>query len=639
MASSDSIFPVIVGTAGHVDHGKSSLVRRLTGIDPDRWEEEKLRGLTIDLGFARFALPDGRIVGMIDVPGHERFLKNMVAGATSIDLALLVVAADDAVMPQTREHLDILELLGVERGIVALTKVDIVDEDARLLAEEEIQDLLAPTKLAGSPILRVSSITGEGFDELRAAIASTVAALEPRSTSGVFRMPVQRVFSVQGFGTVLTGIPLAGEIAVGDMLELVGKGLRSRIRGIQAYGQTVERARAGHSTALNLPDIPIEAAARGDVVAVPERLEAVDRLEVELRTVKDIGPLRHGEAVHVHVGTSEITARVFLLDQQDLAAGQTGLGQLVCDADVVCLPGDFALLRRLSPARTIAGGRVLGLGGRRLRRFREEVVDRLHEKERSLEDPKKRLGVALREAGATGLAFEEARRRLGCTDAEFDVILRAVLESGEAFRTTKSERLFSPLSVQREEARLAAKLAAYYEGHAMASTCPIAELRVGSSNEALLSVGLEQLVKKGLAEVLPGGMVQDPSRVDDVSPAERHELDAIRNWLDAAQQRPHTRQDFAQRWGRDGAMRLERLLEEKGAYAVSQDFLWGPKAYEAALQHVAEVCAANDGVLVIPELRDRLDTTRKYLIPFLEHLDRVGITARKGDRRILRRRD
>ncbi|MCA8970149.1 MAG: SelB C-terminal domain-containing protein, partial [Planctomycetes bacterium] len=396
--------------------------------------------------------------------------------------------------------------------------------------------------------------------------------------------------------------------------------------------------RAGHSTALNLPDIPIDSAERGDVVGVPDRLEAVDRLEIELRAVHDIGALRHGESVHLHLGTTETTARVFLLDQKDLPAGQTGLGQLVCDDHVVCLPGDFALLRRLSPARTIAGGRVLGLGGRRLRRFRDEVVDRLQEKERSLEDPQKRLGVALREAGAVGLSFEDARRRLGCTDREFEGMLAPVLERGDAYRAAKSERLFAPASVHREEERIARKLAEYYESHSMAATCPIAELRIGSSNEALLTVGLERLATTGAVEVLPGGMVQDPSRVERISPEERRLLDALSRWLDEAGQRPHTRQEFAQRWGRDGATHLERLLEDRGAHAVGQDFLWGPKSFETALRHVTEVCGANDGVLVIPELRDRLETSRKFLIPFLEHLDRVGITARKGDRRILRRR-
>lgn len=636
-----TIYPVIVGTAGHVDHGKSSLVRRLTGIDPDRWEEEKQRGLTIDLGFARFSLPDGRVVGMIDVPGHERFLKNMVAGATSIDLALLVVAADDSVMPQTREHLDVLQLLGVKRGIVALTKVDIVDEESRQIAEVEIEELLEGTSLEGSPIQRVSSITGEGFDELKTRIADTIESLEPRSTAGVFRMPVQRVFSVSGFGTVLTGIPLGGEIAVGETLELVGKGFTSRIRGIQAYSSSVETARAGHSTALNLPDIPVSAALRGDMIAVPGSLEAVDRLEVELHAVHGIGPLRHGESVHLHVGTSEVNARVFLLDQKDLPAGQSGMGQVVCEAPLVCLPGDFALLRRLSPARTIAGGRVLGLGGRRLRRFKTEVIGRLEEKERSLPEPAKRLEVALREAGADGLSFEDARRRLGCTADELTEIVAGVLDAGSVCRAPKSERLFARASVEREEQRVLTILETWYAEHSLSANCPIAELREregGTPNEDLLGVALGRLERAGRIETLAGGLIQDPSRVETISPEERRKLDELQAWLDEAGARAHTRSEFMTRWGKDGVERLERLLEEEGAHAVGADFLWGGKSYAAAVQHVVEVCEANDGGLVIPQLRDRLGTSRKFLIPFLEHLDRTGLTARKGDRRILRRR-
>jgi selenocysteine-specific elongation factor len=573
---------------------------------------------------------------MIDVPGHERFLKNMAAGATSIDLALLVIAADDGPMPQTREHLDVLELLGVRRGVVALTKIDLVDEEMRLLVEEEIESMLAGRSLQGSPIVPVSSVTGEGMDALRATLERILATIEPRSAEGAFRMPVQRVFSLAGFGTILTGIPLAGEIKVGETVEIVGKGLRSRIRGIHAYGRSVDQARAGHSTALNLPEIPLAQAARGDVVAVPDRLEAVDRLEMEVRMVGDVTPLRHGETVHLHLGTSELIARVFLLDSRDLPPRGVGLAQIVCEAAVACLPGDFGILRRLTPARTIAGGRVIGVGGRRLRRFREEVIDRLRAKEESLDSRQQRLAVILIEAGEPGLSRDQCLRRLGWTPQELDEALRDLLATEEVCQDKRSGRLFARRSVDRERERILATLAAYYEKHPLSSTCPIGELR-REAGEDILDVALGRLEEEGRLKVLPGGMIQDPARESRVSQQDRGKLGQVAEWVETAGSRAHSRDELLQEFGAEAKVLLERLLEERLAVAVGPEFVWGAAAYGKAVGIVGELCGQVGGTLDIPSLRDRLDTSRKYLIPFLEHLDRVGITARKGDRRILRR--
>ncbi len=263
------IQPIVIGTAGHIDHGKSTLVQALTGTDPDRWREEKERGMTIDLGFANMTLADGRRVGIVDVPGHERFIRNMVAGASGIDLVVLVVAADDGVMPQTREHLAIMGLLGVELGFVALTKIDLVDADMVDLAEEDVRETLAGTFLEDAPILRVSAITGEGLEELRTRVLEMAAEVPPRSEEGVFRMPIQRVFSARGFGTVVTGIPVTGRVATGDTLEVLPGGYKGKVRGIQAYHEKTDTARAGHSTALNLADVDHRRVRRGDVVVTP----------------------------------------------------------------------------------------------------------------------------------------------------------------------------------------------------------------------------------------------------------------------------------------------------------------------------------------------------------------------------------
>ena len=641
-SSSDAkIHPIIVGTAGHVDHGKSSLVRRLTGIDPDRLQEEKERGLTIDLGFAPLHLPDGTLVGIVDVPGHEKFLKNMVAGATSIDFALLVVAADDGVMPQTLEHLDVLHLLGVQKGMVLLTKIDLVDEELLELAELQVREAVEGTCFDDAPILKVSSVTQEGIPELIETLAEEVAQLAPRSAEGLFRLPVQRVFSKPGFGTILTGIPLSGSIKVGDRLEVVGRGLASRVRGIQAYGATVERARAGHSAALNLPGIPVEEVRRGDVLAIPGVFERTRKLELSLQMVGDVDPLKHGEEVHLHIGTLETMARVFLLDKRELRAGEKGIAQVFVREAVTSCPGDLLLLRRMSPARTLAGGRVLGTFGRRLRRFKDPVLEHLREKEESLGSPRDRLLLLLSEVGAAGMNREACCGRLGWTSEELESVLEVLSEeSGEEGgiqEDPKAGLLFHGKSVEREIARIQGRMQAWYEGHPLSSTINLNQVREGAPGP-VLQAALNLLASRGSLRFLPGGVLQDPSREDRLNSGERKRLLELQTFLEEAGARPHTPREVRERFGPEGDSLLEALLEAKGAVLVGRDFLWGRKAFDAALEAAAKVCGGQvGGVLEIPRLRDLLGTSRKFLMPLLEHLDRSGFTARKGDRRILRR--
>lgn len=632
------IHPIIVGTAGHVDHGKSSLVRALTGVDPDRWEEEKKRGLTIDLGFAPLELAGGLRVGLIDVPGHERFLKNMVAGATSIDLAILVIAADDAVMPQTREHLDILDLLGVERGMVALTKIDLVDEETLELAQEDVRELLEGRCLEGATVYPLSTITGAGVDAFRAKLEEMAREVEPRSSKGFFRMPVQRSFSVKGFGTVLTGIPVAGEVDVGDELFLVGKGQKSRIRGIQAYGSQVERARTGHSTALNLPDIDLSQVERGDMLSASADLEPTFRIEAELRVVGDMLPLKYGEEVHLHVGTKEAMARVFPMDRSEILPGESGLAQIHVLGEVVTLSGDFLLLRRLNPPRTLAGGRVIGIGGRRLRRLREEVVERLQAKEQALSLPEERVRLLVEEAGAHGIKGEDCRAKLGWTDEEMTVISEPMVGEKKLYQDPRTRRLFSERSVTLEMKRIEKMLGGWFRKHPTSTTCPISRFRTDSAVEDLLQMALLELEAQGRVASQPGGRIRDLSREDPLTEAQRRQALVIRSWLDEAGFRPHAKKQMLEAYGKDAGLLLECMLEEGQCVQTGEGFLWGAESFARAVEIVKGVCEEHDGMLDIPSLRDRLQTSRKYLIPFLEHLDRLGITARKGDRRIFRRK-
>ena len=352
------IQPIVIGTAGHIDHGKSTLVRALTGIDPDRLKEEKARGLTIDLGFAPLTLPDGRLVGIIDVPGHERFIKNMVAGASGIDLVVLVVAADDGVMPQTREHLSIMGLLGVKRGMIVLTKIDIVDEEMVELAEEDVRETVAGTFLEDAPLYRVSAISGEGFEPFKDALFAAAGKVEPRAADGVFRMPIQRVFTAKGFGTIVTGIPLSGSVKVGDTLEVLPGGMKGKVRGIQAYKQKWESARAGHSTAINLSDVSHKEVKRGCVASEPGFYRAARLIGARLTMLAHLDrPLQNRAAIRLHTGTIEAVGEVILLDAVELQPGETGLVQIRLEEPVVCAPGDAFILRLASPLMSLGGAR------------------------------------------------------------------------------------------------------------------------------------------------------------------------------------------------------------------------------------------------------------------------------------------
>ncbi|MCL4159014.1 UNVERIFIED_CONTAM: hypothetical protein GTU68_011548, partial [Idotea baltica] len=372
------IQPIVIGTAGHIDHGKSTLVRALTGIDPDRLKEEKARGLTIDLGFAPLTLPDGRLVGIIDVPGHERFIKNMVAGASGIDLVVLVVAADDGVMPQTREHLSIMGLLGVKRGMIVLTKIDIVDEEMVELAEEDVRETVAGTFLEDAPIYRVSAISGEGFESFKGELFEAAGKVEPRAADGVFRMPIQRVFTSKGFGTVVTGIPLSGSVNVGDTLEILPGGMRGKVRGIQAYKQKADSARAGHSTAINISDVSHKEVKRGCVASAPGFYRAARLIGARLTMLPHLDrPLQNRAAIRLHTGTIEAVGEVILLDAAELQPGDTGLVQIRLEEPVVCAPGDAFILRLASPLMSLGGGKILEESRFRLKRFKDFVIDGL----------------------------------------------------------------------------------------------------------------------------------------------------------------------------------------------------------------------------------------------------------------------
>jgi len=368
----------VIGTAGHVDHGKSTLVKALTGIDPDRLREEKEREMTIDLGFAWMTLPSGRQISIIDVPGHERFIKNMLAGVGGIDAALLVVAADEGPMPQTAEHLAILDLLQIERGLIVLTKTDLVDAEWRDLVVEEIREAVRGTVMDGAPVVPVSAVTGVGLDDLRAGIDALLDAVPPHNETGRPRLPIDRVFTVAGFGTVVTGTLLGGPLEIGQEVEILPAGRRGRVRGLQSHRSKVERAQPGSRTAVNLAGVAVEEIARGDVLTVPGWLTPTRLLDARLRLVPDSPVvLEQNDEVDFFLGSAECLARVTLLDAERIEPGQEGWVQFRFPAPLVAVRGDRFIVRRPSPSLTIGGGVVVDAHPRRHRRFRPEVIQAL----------------------------------------------------------------------------------------------------------------------------------------------------------------------------------------------------------------------------------------------------------------------
>lgn len=634
------IQPIIIGTAGHIDHGKSSLVRVLTGTDPDRWAEEKERGMTIDLGFARMTLPDGRQVGLVDVPGHERFLRNMVAGATGIDLVLLVVAADDGVMPQTREHLEIMDLLGVREGMLVLNKIDLVDEEMADLAAEELREVTQGTFLEDAPLLRLSATTGQGVDAFREQLHERASALQPRQADGVFRMPVQRVFSAKGFGTILTGIPISGSVNTGDILEVLPKGGKGKIRGLQAYHEGTDHARAGHSTAVNLSDVDHKQVARGAVLATPGYFHAQSMLGASLRLLPSTPRgLGNRTPIRLHIGTAEVLGEVILLDEEQLEPGAGGLIQLRLESPVVCAPGDHFVLRRASPVETLGGGVILEESRFRLKRFKSFVIDELVRQAKSLGSSEALLESHLVRAPEMWLGVEDLTVTLKMPKGEVRDLLNILGGKGRTVELTPDRWIHrEALDVAMDQ--LLASVNAWFKDNPTRSRMDVRDLRAGIQfKSALTDQLLERLVQAGKFQRVGVGMLAPAGRKVELDAATQGSRDKILDQLRKGECQPPTPLELgtALGLGPDQVQTVLQLLVDEGEVVhVSRDLFLSSVAHQKMREEVISNCERN-GELKIPELRTALGTSRKFLIPVLESFDTSGLTQRRGSTRVLRK--
>lgn len=630
-----AIHPVMVGTAGHIDHGKSSLVRALTGVDPDRLKEEKERGLTIDLGFAPLRLSDGRTMGMVDVPGHERFIRNMVAGSTALDMALLVIAADDSVMPQTREHLDILSLLGVRRGVVALTKVDIVDAETVELAREEIRELLAPTALADAEIVAVSSVTGAGLDELRAKIEQLAAGIEPRSSSGHFRMPVQRVFQLKGIGTVVTGIPWSGSVRPGQTVEFLPGGHRCKIRALQAYGGVVDEVVAGHSTALSVPDARTADLSRGVVAAEPGIFGVGNAVDVELHLLPRVTGLGHRSPVRFHTGTAEVLGVLLLLQQDRVSGGSEQVARIVLAEAVCCAPGDGFLLRMQNPPLTVGGGKVLRIADTPRRYRRRSLADELDRLQAAGSRPEARLLEDVVRAGPAGVTPAALAAGLAMDVAAAEAVLRTL---DDVHVHERGGRVFAAAVVDAGERELYESVERMLRDKPLAASITRASLRTTRTLPAALqNAVLDRLAKAGRIRTGTHGRVLFVDRLQPLAAADQAALDRVIAVCEDLGFRPPTPAELATAVGSPPA-RVEGLLAraiDEGLVDRVGEHVYGGAVLRRALTAIRRNCLAHDGELAIPELRDELGTSRKYLIPLLEYVDGLGLTRLRNGVRVL----
>mgnify|MGYP000977553475 CR=1 FL=1 len=630
-----SIHPIVVGTAGHIDHGKSSLVKALTGIDPDRLKEEKERGLTIDLGFARLRLADGRWLGLVDVPGHERFVRNMVAGCTGLDLAMLVVAADDGVMPQTIEHVDIVDLLGVRGGLIVLTKIDMVDPALADMAAEEVRKLVQGTVLAEAELVRVSSLTGEGIPELKQKLEALALQVEPRTAHGPFRMPIQRVFSLPGIGTVVTGIPMTGSVRPGDEVEILPLGERIKVRGLHAYGGKVDEAVAGHSTALSVPEAKESGVHRGMVVAAPGAFAVGDAVDVDLTFTARSPQLAHRAPIRFHTGTVEVRGCLLLLDREAVGPKDTVVARLELDEDVCCAHNDRFLLRLQNPAVTVGGGKVLRLsksGRYRRKDLGSELVGILVAGDR----PEARIDHELRQAGPEGRTVDDLSRAIERPDTE---VMAAITTMPLVELHAKSMRVFLREHVVAGEVELLQSVDRMLAKRAAAASVKRAAIRSTKTlPQPLIECVLDRLQATGAVRNGRQGQVLFVSRLKPLPPAEQRAFDRLVGECEQRGFRPPEQAELAAAVGLDGDALLSLLdrAQDEGKIDKVGDHFYGASIVRKVAHAIRDNCVQHAEVLDIPALRDRLETSRKYLIPLLEHVDALGLTVlRGGVRRLL----
>lgn len=628
---------LIIGTAGHVDHGKTVLIKALTGVDTDRLQEEKERGISIDLGFAPFRLPSGRLAGVVDVPGHERFIHNMLAGAAGMDLVMLVVDASEGVMPQTREHLDILQLLGIRKGIVVITKIDLVEEDWRELVQEEVRAELKGTFLEEAPIVAVSAIKGEGLEELKIMIDEMTAVLEPRNSSGPLRLPVDRSFVIAGFGTVITGTLVQGSVKVGETVAIVPPGLEARVRNIQVHDDDVREAKAGARVALNLSGLEKDEVQRGSVISSPGyyRQTALIDVAVELlakapRRVKNLDP------VHFFLGTARVVAKLLLLDSEELRPGESALVQCRLDRPLVAERGDPFVIRSYSPMTTIGGGIVLDPYPVRHRRFRSEVIERLQELKQAPTAGGDSAFVRRKLEELLAADITRLAKETRLDSAKVEAILEE-LAAGNLVQKMGNSYLVVKILTEYEE-KMLSELQNYHNKYPLSPGISRAQLKgflptafSQKDYDALLE-SLQSREKVSIKSDLVTlyGFKPEPLEKD------KKLLDSLEGLYRSGRLQPPSVKEALEKAGAPPARKDELysyLQNNEVLVKVSEELYFSKDAYEEALGLLRRHFAENEK-LTLAQFRDITGSSRKFVQALLEHFDQAKLTRRVEDHRV-----
>lgn len=638
----------IVGTAGHIDHGKTALVRALTGVDADRLPEEKRRGITIDLGFAELALGDNVRLGFVDVPGHEKFVKNMLAGAHGIDLVALVIAADEGVMPQTREHFEICRLLAIKSGLIVLTKIDLIDDELLELVKLETAELVQNSFLEHAPVAMVSAKTGAGIEELKNFLKKIALAAPARADETVARLPVDRVFSVKGFGTVVTGTLVAGEIAEGAEMELLPVGKKGRVRGVQTHGQTIESVRAGQRAAINLGGVDAGEIERGMVLAAPDILRATQIFDAQLEVLKTAPrALKSRQRVRVHVGTIEVLARIQILaESNEIAAGEMGFAQLRLETPIVVVPNERFVIRSYSPQQTIAGGKILdGLAVKHARKeltVTRERLSRWLEAEETGDKPTQ-LRLFLATAKENGLTWKDLQARTGWRD---EILQTALTNALQLKSVIQAETVFlTPTAFENLLAKTLFVIESHHRREPLTKGIGRETLR-----EKVLAHSPTEIFRRCLSELEKRGriaidkeIVRAVSHNQQLSPAEKELLDKLARIYRAAKLEVPTLENalaeiiVGTKFTKDYARKIFQLLiERKEIIRVTPEFYFRAEYLNDLIDKIRRFAAASSNKTIdVAEFKDLAQVSRKYAIPLLEYFDREKITQRAGDKRLI----
>ena len=620
---------IILGTAGHIDHGKSTLVKALTGTDPDRLKEEKERGITIDLGFAHIAYPDGLTVGIVDVPGHERLIKNMLAGAGGIDMVLFVVDAEEGIMPQTKEHLAICQLLGLNKGIFALTKADLVEGEWLFMVMEELKGFLESTSFQNAPVLPVSGITGYNIEELKEAIHKIALTVNPKPVDSLFRLPVDRVFTLRGHGTVVTGTAISGQIYVNDIIEILPAQIKGKVRGLHVHGMEVQTAQAGQRVAVNIPGIEKETVQRGYVLAMPGVLKLFTKIDCTVNFLEDGPTLKSGSKVHFHTGTQEQVARMVLYEEKEIRPGQKSRCQFRFSTPVVVMAGDHFIIRRFSPLQTIGGGVVLDPWPSKIKK-KDRIAD-LEILERK--ELKEKLAVKIKRLGLWGISRQSLKGWIRTTYQQLESAIYRLINNGVVI--SQNDRLLHQRVFEDFSINIINTLKTYHQEN---------PLRHGMPKEALKSVfrhidakWFSQILGKVEGITVEGNLVRLKSFRVSITDDENDLNTRILELLQKNHFQPPFRDELVELLEIDKKQVTDRLnyLTTQGTLVRMNDNLFlTSQAYKTMLNLLKEFFVSHTEITV-SEFRDILNTTRRYALPFFEYLDSHKITLRVGDRRKL----